>query len=159
MWTRPYIRGNGRWCYLRRAVDQDGQLTDVRLTARYDAKAASAFLRQAGERVRLYQSLTIITDKAATYSKVIDEIHERLWPVDAVRHVTGKHLNNRIESDHAALKWLLGPMRGFRDLSSAKATLKGLEAFRATRKVELDGATRGVAQDIAFLADLIQDAA
>ena len=40
----------------------------------------------------------------------------------------------------------LRPMRGFRDLSSAKATLKGLEAFRAIRKAEFDGATRGVTQ-------------
>ncbi len=44
----------------------------------------------------------------------------------AIRHVTRKHLNNRIESNHAALKRLLLPMRGFRDLSSAKATLDAI---------------------------------
>ena len=96
-------------------MDQHGQSIDVRLTARRDAKAASVFLRQAGERVRLYQSLTIVTDKAVTYATVIGEIHERLGPEDAIRHVTGKHLNNRIESDHAALMRLLRPMRGFWD--------------------------------------------
>ena len=77
----------------------------------------------------------------------------------AIGHVTRKHLNNRIESDHAALKRLLRPMRGFRDLSSAKATLNAIAAFRAIRKAEFDGTTRGVAQDIAFVADLFQDAA
>ena len=131
-------------------MDEYGQFTDVRLTARCAAKAARAFLRQAGETVRLYQPLTIITDKAATYAKVIDEISERLWPEDAIRHVTGKHLNNRIESDHAALMRLLRPMRGFRDLSSAKATFKGIESFRAAR---------GVAQDIAFVPNLFKVAA
>jgi len=72
-----YIRVNGRWCYLWRAVDQYGQLIDFRLTARRDAKAARAFLRQARETVRLYQPLTIITDKAPTYVKVISQINDR----------------------------------------------------------------------------------
>ncbi|MFN6006296.1 MAG: DDE-type integrase/transposase/recombinase [Paracoccaceae bacterium] len=76
--------------------------------------------------MRLYQPLTIITDDAPTYAKVISEINERLGPEDAIRHVTRTHLNNRIESDHAALKRLLRPTRGFRDPSSAKATLKGI---------------------------------
>ena len=90
---------------------------------------------------------------------MIDEIHERLGPEDAIRHVTRKPLNNRTESDHAALMRLLRPMRGIPDLSSAKTTLEAIAAFRAIRKAESDGATRGVAKDIAFVADLIQDAA
>ena len=44
-----------------------------------------------------------------------DEFNERLGPEDAIRHVTRKHLNIRIESDHAALKRLLRPMWGFWD--------------------------------------------
>nr|WP_296430514.1 MULTISPECIES: DDE-type integrase/transposase/recombinase [unclassified Roseovarius] len=47
-----YIRVGGRWCSLGRAVDQIGQLIDFRLTARRNAKAARAFLRQAQETVR-----------------------------------------------------------------------------------------------------------
>ena len=70
-----YVRVGGRWRYLWRAVDQFGQLIDFRLTARRDAKAARAFLRQARETVRCYQPLTIITDKAHSYAKVIDEIN------------------------------------------------------------------------------------
>ena len=42
-----YLRVNGRWCYLWRAVDQHGRLIDFRLTARRTAGAAKAFLRQA----------------------------------------------------------------------------------------------------------------
>ena len=134
-------------------------MIDFRLTARRDAKAARAFLRQARETVRLYQPLTIITVNAPTYAKVISEINERLGPEDAIRHVTRKHLNNRIESDHAALKRLLRPTRGFRDLSSAKAALQGIEAFRAIRKAEFDRATRGVAHEIEFVTSLFRDAA
>lgn len=61
-------------------MDWYGQLTEIRLTARRDTKAARTFLRQARETVRLDQLLTIITDKAATSVEVIDEINERLGP-------------------------------------------------------------------------------
>ena len=35
-----YIRVGGKWRYLWRAVDTNGQMVDFRLTARRDAKAA-----------------------------------------------------------------------------------------------------------------------
>jgi IS6 family transposase len=50
-------------------------------------------------------------------------------------------------------------MRGFRDLASAKATLKGIETFRAIRKAEFVGATKGVANEIAFVENLFTLAA
>lgn len=49
-----------------------------------------------------YQPLTIVTDKALSYTKVIGEINGRLEPDNAIRHIDRKYLNNRIESDHAA---------------------------------------------------------
>jgi IS6 family transposase len=73
--------------------------------------------------------------------------------------VTRKHLNNRIESDHAALKRILRPMRGFRNLSSSKTTLKGIDTSRAIKKAELDSANKSVAHEIAFTTSLFQDAA
>ena len=108
--------------------------------------------------MRLHQPLTIITDKAPTYAKVITEINDRLRPEDVICHVTRKHLKISIESDHSALKRLLRPMRGFRDLASAKTTIKGFETFRAIREADFDGATKGVATEITFTADLFQDA-
>lgn len=54
-----YIRVDGKWRYLWRAVDQEGQFIDFRLTVRRDARAAKAFLKQAIERVRLYRPVTI----------------------------------------------------------------------------------------------------
>lgn len=47
-----------------RAVEQHGRLIDFRLTSRRKASTGRAFLRQARETVRLYQPLTIVTDKA-----------------------------------------------------------------------------------------------
>ncbi|MEM8691274.1 MAG: DDE-type integrase/transposase/recombinase [Pseudomonadota bacterium] len=99
-----YVRVNGRWCYLWRAVDQCGQLVDFRLTARRDASAARAFMRQASETPRCYYPLTIVTDKAHSYAQVIEEMNFGNGPGDRIRHLDRKDLNNRIEADHAALK-------------------------------------------------------
>lgn len=53
------------------------KLIDFPLTERRNAKAARAFLRQAHETVYLYRPLTIVTDKAHSYAKVIGAITER----------------------------------------------------------------------------------
>ena len=153
-----YIRVNGRWCYLWRAVDQCGQLIDFRLTARRTANAARAFMRQASDTVRCYHPMTIVTDKAHSYAKITGEWNARSGPTDAIRHVARKHLNNRIEGDHAVLKHRLTPMRGLQSLSTAKATLKGVETFRAIRNGHFAGCERGVANEIAFVRNLFSDA-
>ena len=48
------------------------------------------------------------------------------------RQVT--YLNNVIEADHGKLKQLIRPVRGFKSLKTAYATIKGFEVTRALRK-------------------------
>ncbi|MFY0312866.1 DDE-type integrase/transposase/recombinase, partial [Leisingera sp. D0M16] len=114
---------------------------------------------QARDTVRCYQPLTIVTDKAHSYAKVIGEINGRLGPDSAIRHVDRKYLNNRIESDHAALKQRLRPMRGFQTLAGAKAALAGIETFRTIRKGQFENCETGVINEIAFIDKLFQEAA
>ncbi len=153
-----YVRVNGRWCYLWRAVDQRGQLIDFRLTARRNAKAARAFMRQACDTVRCDHPFAIITDKAHAYAKVIAEMNRGCGPEDAIRHIDRKHLNNRIEGDHGALKQLLKPKRGFRSLAAAKNTLKEIETLRAIKKGHFESNHPGVLNEVAFVAGLFKNA-
>jgi len=100
-----YIHVGGKWRYLWRAIDADGQLVDFKLTAKRDAKPAKAFPNNAIERVRPHRPVSICTDKAPTYRKVIREINHRYDPHFAsITHPDRRYLNNRVESDHAALK-------------------------------------------------------
>lgn len=96
---------------------------------------------------------------ADTRNAVIGEINDQLGPEDAIRHVDRKYLNNRIESDHAALKQRLRPMRGFQTLAGAKAALAGIETFRTIRKGQFENCESGVANEIAFVAELFPKAA
>ncbi|QRF66587.1 DDE-type integrase/transposase/recombinase [Ponticoccus alexandrii] len=101
--------------------------------------------------------MTIVTDKAHSYGKVIGEWRARLDPYDAIRHVTRKHLNNRIEGDHAVLKHSLRPMRGLQGPSFAKAALKGIETFRAIRRGDFVRCDTGVMNEIRFVRNLFDD--
>jgi IS6 family transposase len=141
-------------CYLWRAVDQRGQLVDFRLTARRDAKAARAFLKQACENARLYQLRSITTDKAHSYALVIGEMNKFELPGEGILHINREWENNRIESDHSALKKLITPMRGFKSLSSAKATLRGIEAIRTIKRGNVHGKQPSVTDEIRFVEEL-----
>ncbi|WP_339761134.1 IS6 family transposase [uncultured Sulfitobacter sp.] len=155
-----YIRVGGKWRYLWRAIDANGQLVDFRLTARRDAKAAKAFLNKAIERVRLHRPVSICTDKAPTYRKVIREINHRYDPhFDYITHVNRKYFNNRVESDHAALKRLLGYRQSFRSLRSAKATLQGMETIRTIKNGHIHNRLPGVQGEITFVQNLFGIAA
>ena len=46
-----YIKVNGHWCYLYRAIDRFGALVDVRLSEKRDMEATKAFfpIRQSGD--------------------------------------------------------------------------------------------------------------
>lgn len=150
-----YIRVGGKWRYLWRAIDRHGHLIDFRLTAKRDAKAARAFLRKAIEKARLHRPVTICTDKAPTYRKVIQDENRRYDPhFDSIRHIDKKWRNNRIESDHAALKRLLGYRQSFRSLSSAKATLKGIEAIRTIKNRHVYDMRPGIQGEIALIHEV-----
>jgi len=52
----------------------------------------------------------------------------------ATEHRQVKYLNNVIEADHGKLKILIKPVRGFKSMPTAYATIKGFEVMRALRK-------------------------
>ncbi|WP_346345842.1 DDE-type integrase/transposase/recombinase [Acetobacter thailandicus] len=53
---------------------------------------------------------------------------------DTVQHRQVKYLNNVIEADHGKLRQLIRPVRGFKTLRTAYATIKGFEVMRALKK-------------------------
>ena len=71
------------------------------------------------------------TDKAPAYAAAIAELKaEGKCPKDT-RHRQVKYLNNVVEADHGKLKLLIRPVRGFKTMKTAYATIKGLEVMRA----------------------------
>jgi transposase, IS6 family len=113
-----YVKVSGRWCYLYRAVDQFGQVIDVYLSARRDARAARRFFSSAMA-VTQTEPVEVVTDRAHAYVRVIEDMIPAAWD-----HVE-RYANNPIECDHGRLKSRLRPMRGLKRQHCARVVVAG----------------------------------
>jgi transposase, IS6 family len=74
-------------------------------------------------------------------------------PTDT-QHRQVKYLNNIVEADHGKLNQLIRPVRGFKSMKTAYATIKGFEVMRALRKGQ--AAIFNVTRDIVGEARLVE---
>ncbi len=113
-----YVKVNGKWRYVYRAIDQHGQVIDVLVSARRNANAAGRFFRRALRTLKVTPS-EVVTDAAAVYPAVLDELVPSAW------HHVERYANNPIEADHSQLKVRLRPMRGLRTDRTAQIIIAG----------------------------------
>jgi IS6 family transposase len=90
-----------------RAIDEFGQVIDVFVSERRDAKAARRFFERAIATTAIVP-VEVVTDQAAAYPAVLDELVPAVW------HRSEQYANNRVEADHGRLKARLRPMRGLK---------------------------------------------
>jgi transposase-like protein len=128
-----YIKVNGRWRYLYRAIDREGTLLDSMLSEHRDKDAARRFLRRlidgAGRK-----PLRMTTDKHPAYTKAIRWIVGR-----KVLHRHNQYLNNRIEQDHRSIKARCYPMLGFKRFESASRFCTAFDELRNYLRVRSAG--------------------
>ena len=100
-----------------------------------NTRAAKRFLDKALRGCKEWELPEVVnTDKAPTYAAAIAELKaEGKCPKDT-KHRQVKYLNNVVEADHGKLKQLIRPVRGFKSMKTAYATIKGFEVMRALRK-------------------------
>ncbi len=116
--NETYVKITGRWVYLYRAIDQSGQVIDVLVSEKRDLAATRRFFTRALTTTTL-TPVEVITDKAAVYSHVLEELAPGAW------HHTEPYANNRIEADHGRLKSRLRAMRGLKQLRCARVITTG----------------------------------
>jgi len=122
-----YVKVNGSWRYVYRAVDQHGQVIDVLVAARRDTPAARRFFARA---LRTHQSPEeVTTDKAPALALAVEAT------VPEARHNTERYANNPVESDHARLKARLRPMRRLKRDRSAAVIIAGHASSRTSYTV------------------------
>ncbi len=113
-----YVRLQGHWTYVYRAIDEDGQVVDAYVSERRNARAAQTFFERAiGEPGVRPQRVT--TDKATCYPPALRVL------LPTVEHRRSNYLNNGMERDHGHLKQRLYPMRGPKQAASADIIARG----------------------------------
>src|SRR6266542_2555177 len=127
-----YVKILGRWHYLYRGVDQNGQVLDCWLSRTRDLAAAEAFFR------RTIYSLGcapehVVTDKATFYPSAI-----RTCAPGAKHTPTGFYnlviSTNRCERNHGHVKSRLRPMRGLKSFECATRLFPALEALQLVER-------------------------
>jgi len=113
-----YVKVAGRWRYVYRAVDQSGQVVDVFVSPRRDARAARWFFQRAIITAEI-TPVEVVTDHAPVYPGVLEELAPAAW------HRTDQYANNRIEADRGRLKARFRPMRGLKQDRSARVVIAG----------------------------------
>jgi transposase-like protein len=134
-----YIKVRGRWMYLSRAIDSNGETVEFWFSERRNLTAAKRFLRKAlkrhgcPERIMIDGSQTnreaiLVCDAE---SRLRDRSRRRLKPIQIRQSA---YLNNRIEQDHRAIKRRIRPILRFQSAVTARAILGGIEMVHMMRK-------------------------
>ncbi|MCZ1021144.1 IS6 family transposase [Streptomyces noursei] len=117
-----FIKINGVIHYLWRAVDQDGNVLDILVQPRRNAKAAKKFFRRLLKELE-YVPRVIVTDRLRSY----DAAHRTVMP--SVEHRSSKYLNNRAENSHQPTRQRERTMRRFRSAGGAQRFLSAFSGI------------------------------
>jgi putative transposase len=117
-----FIKIRGKNHYLWRAVDQDGNVLDILVTSRRDAKAATRLFRKLLKGLE-YMPRVLVTDKLASYPVA----HRRL--IRSVEHRRSKYLNNRAENSHQPTRQRERTMKRFTSPGHAQRFLSAFSGI------------------------------
>jgi transposase-like protein len=121
-----YVKVSGVWRYVYRAVDDQGQVIDVYVSARRDIAAARRFFSTAITAQGTPDE--VVTDLAQALETVIEEVARDAF------HNTEQYANNRVECDHGRLKARLRPMRGLKTDRTAQVVIAGHAFMQNVRR-------------------------
>jgi transposase-like protein len=142
-----YVKVNGVWRYVYRAIDQDGWSSTCSSPPAVTPTAPAGF-----QRALTMLKVTpheVVTDSATIYPAVLDELVPSAW------HHVERHANNPIEADHSQLKHRLRPMRGLQTDQTAQVIIAGHAFTQNLRRGYYELATdEPVAERVAAFTEL-----
>jgi len=119
-----YVSAKGKWSYLYRAIDRDGNLVDSMVSEKRDMEAAKRFFKPAVDVVG-HTPERVTTDGHDSYPRAIRETLG-----SDVLHRTNRYLNNRLQQDHRGIEQRYYPMRGFGSVGSASRFCRAFDEVR-----------------------------
>ena len=128
-----YVKIRGRWTYLYRGVDKEGNTVDFLLRAKRDVAAAKAFFRRALQRQGQLPHKITLDGYQASHRGAAEALSEHPEG-NQCKIRSSKYVNNLIEQDHRSIKLRLGPMLGLKHFRRAATTIAGIELMHRIRK-------------------------
>ncbi|MFL5283829.1 MAG: IS6 family transposase [Rhodopila sp.] len=141
-----FLRIGGKQHYLWRAVDQDGNVLDILVQSRRNAKAAKRFFRKLLKGLQ-YTPRVIVTDKLKSDAAAKREI------LPHTEHRQSRYLNNRIEVSHQPTRRRERQMQRFKSARQAQRFLSSHSRIHnhfQLRRHRLTATAYRTARDAAF---------
>lgn len=111
-----FVKIRGRWMYLWRAVDAEGEILDALVQSKRNKRAALRLMRKLLKKQGMAPA-TLVTDRLGAYPAAVRQLGL------SSEHVQGKRKNNRAESSHVPIRRRERKMQGFRSAGSAQRFL------------------------------------
>lgn len=138
-----YLRIAGRWSYLYRAVDSEGNTIDFMLSPHRDLTAAKHFLRLALCQADRFRPRVINVDGHPAYARAISELKNSGELGRRCRCRLSPYLNNILEQDHRFVKKRIAASLWFRSVDGALNTIDGYESMNMIRKGQVRWLAKG----------------
>ena len=130
-----YIKINGAWVYLYRAVDSLWNTIEFLLRKHRDAAAAKAFFHKAFKYKKRHEKVTI--DKSGSKISALKAENKGLAKDKQIEVRQVKYLNDIVEQYHRFIKKRTKPMLDFKSFRSAKITITSIENISIIQKGQI----------------------
>ena len=152
---KTYVKVKGRWNYLCRAVDRDGQLLDFMLSEGRDLAAARRVFGRAISANGLPERVLIATNVANLAGlQAVNTILKCSGSGRMIEVPQVNYLNTILEQDHRFIKRITRPMMCFKAVHPAAATIAGIETAHMIGKGQIPANGETAFQIFAGLADI-----
>ncbi len=122
-----YIKVNGKWFYLYRAINQHGTTLDFYFSPKRNKNAAYQFIKRVLKPYSFEKQPKILNaDKHSSYGYAITRLIKEGKLRDDAKQRQVKYLNNRIESDHAPHQKMSGSSQQFQKTKPSLVNAAGI---------------------------------
>ena len=129
-----YVKIKGKWHYLYRAVDSEGNTLDWLLSETRNQDAAIEFFKRMSSNSHCLEPRVVNVDKNPAYPPAFEDCqHAGVFSKNVKLRQT-KYLNNQVEQDHRFVKRRIAYCQWLQSFETAKATIAGYETMHMIRK-------------------------
>ena len=131
-----YVKVNGGWMYLYRAVDEKGRTVASYLSRKRDLAAARIFFRRALKRHGQPRTITLdgFEPSHAALRRMGMRNEFNFRGPNPVKIRSCQYLNNIVEQEHRRVKFRVSAMLGFKSFQHARRILAGIELIQKRKK-------------------------
>ena len=129
-----YVKIKGKWPYLYRAVDSEGNTLDWMLSEKRDQEAAGMFFEKLFSNEHCCKPRVINVDKNAAYPPAFESCQSTGLIPEKTKLRRIKYLNNIIEQEHRFSKRRIAYGQWLQTIETAEATIAGYETMHMSVK-------------------------